>query len=77
MLQFHKISGYYGHIHKPVLLFFLSEQPSATSHTNCKIGLQRLFFALVLNRPKMTYRPYPGIYTICTSVTDVFYITWH
>ena len=77
MLQFYKISGYYGHMHKPMSLFFLSEQPFPNSHTNCKIGLQRIFFALVLNRPKITYQPYPGIYTICTSVKDVFYTTWH
>ena len=27
----------------------------------------------VKERPKITYQPYPGIYTICTSVTAVFY----
>ena len=27
----------------------------------------------VKERPKIAYQPYPGIYTICTSVTTMFY----
>ena len=47
---------------------FLSEQPFPTSHTNCKIELQRH-----KERPIITYQPYRGIYVICTSVTAVCY----
>ena len=54
--------------------FLLSGQPFPTSHINCIVRHQRLFFGLVLKRdPKLHNQPYSGIYTICTSVTAVFY----
>ena len=53
--------------------FLLSEQPFPTSHTNCKIGLQRLLYFGIKERPKIIYQPYPGIYTIFTSITAVCY----
>ena len=57
--------------------FFLSEKPFPTSHTSCKIKLQRLFFALVLKRdPKL----HINHILECTSHVlqlRMYFITWH
>ena len=60
-------------IHKPISLFSLRTTFSYFSHQlqNWTSKTSLCFGDKV--RPKITYQPYSGIYTICTLVTAVFY----